>query len=218
MCSQMKRRNSFVLIEVLIATSLFVLMLVAIFGIFWRTTKTNESINRLRRANEQMVVAEAKLQSLFSNVTVDQTYRPYFYVESDASLVATIDNPMHTNPAFAGIVIAKLYLEEGALILATFPHITEENALPEIMEKETLLSNVSDFKMEFFLAPSNQSDASEEEATKKPPECSWTDSWLMEYETPPTLVKLTITKKNTGEFTLFFFIPEMVNAILYDRD
>ncbi len=213
----MKRRRSFVLIEVLIATSLFVLMLVAIFGIFWRTTKTNESINRLRRANEQMLVAEAKLQTLFSNVTLVQTYKPYFYTDSPTSLVATIDNTMQTIPAFSGIVISKLYLDEDELILATFPHITEEKSLPEIMEKETLLSGVSDFKMEFFLAPSSQADPSDEEAPKKPPECTWTDDWLAEYETPPTLVKLTITKKNTGEFSLFFYIPEMVNAILYDK-
>ena len=50
------------------------------------------------------------------------------------------------------------------------------------MRKEALLTNVTDFKMEFFFAPESEKEEKEnkddaEEPAKKPPMGSWTDTW-----------------------------------------
>lgn len=214
------RRRPFVLIEVIIATTLFILMLTAVFGIFWRTAKTTNSLNKLRIANEQLLVTQAKLQSTFSKVLFKKRYNPYFYIETDGNssqpaLIFTVDNLVQTSAELSGIVLTKLYVEDEQLMLATFPHIQE--GLPELMEKEALLSKVTNFKVELFLAPEPSKEAADEETTKKPPQGSWTDRWPKEYNQAPTLIKLTITKRSAGTFSLWFMLPEMVNTVLYEK-
>jgi len=216
-----QRRKSFVLIEVLVATGLFVLLLTAIFGIFWRTTKTNDALNKLRLANEQMVVTQAKLQSAFAHFSFAKSIRPYFFTEIDRnsglpSLVFTLEDMPQANSFIAPDLLAKLYIEDEQLVLASFPHLKKDTGLPTVMQKEVLLSGVTDIKMEFFL-PKEKEAKEEDETVKKPIMGSWSDSWLLEYNRPPALVKIELTKKNSDTFVLWFYIPQAINYILYDK-
>lgn len=215
------RKRSFILLEVLVSTGLFLLLVVAMFGIFWRTSTTNATLNSLRIANEQMLVAQAKLQTIFTNVTFVKSIRPYFYIEIERnsgqpSLICTIENPLQAYANFSGIALKKLYIEDDKLVLATFPHI--EEGIPEVLQKEILLSGVTKLGIELFLPPQSQSKVVDEneETVKKPPEGVWTDVWPKEYNQAPTLAKLRIERGNTGSFTLWFFMPYMIDAILYN--
>ncbi|MCE5294238.1 MAG: hypothetical protein LLF94_06450 [Chlamydiales bacterium] len=224
MCKHPKRR-SFVLIEVIVATSLFVMLLIVVFGIFASTTKTNAALSRLRQANEQLLVTQAKLQDYFSRVMFKKAIDPYFYQEIDRrsglpSLIFTIKAATQKIPELNGYPIIKLYVEDNQLIAATFPHSNLDSSL-SIMQKEALLSNVTDFKAQFFLAPESQKepkkdDVEEEETEKKAPTGTWTDTWLMEYDKAPTLIKLEITRKSSESCTLWFFITPMIQTVLYD--
>lgn len=197
-----------------------------IFGIFWRTSKTNTAINKLRVANEQMLITQAKLQDYFSKVIYLPSIRPYFFEEQDkrsgnASLIFTIDNDTQKDPEFCGYPIIKIYTEDDQLLLATFPHREIELGIPKIMRKEALLANVTDLKFEFFLAPESQKEEKKatetEETAQKPPMGIWTDTWLKEYDCAPTLIKLHITRGKADSCTLSFFIPTMINTVIYDK-
>ncbi len=218
-----RRKKSFILIEVLISTSLFVMLLAAIFGIFWRTSKTSAALNRLRIANEQVLVAQARLQTLFSKLSFMKTPKPYFFTERDKNsglrLVFTIELPVETDCAFSVDGLVKLYVEDNQLVVATFPYFEQEKGIPNMMQKEALLSNVTDFRIFCFLAPESQEEPakSEEETAKKPPEASWIDVWPIEYDRQPTLVKLEIERGKGNTYDLWFFVPRNVKTILYDK-
>lgn len=226
--SKRPKRKAYILIEVLVATSLFIMLLIAVFGIFWRTNKTNTSLNRLRVANEHMLITQATLQSLFSKASFDESAAPYFYAEIDKnsnlpSLIFTVEDVYQPSAEMSSNQLIKLYIEDNQLIVATFPHIKNHEGLPTIMQKEALLSNITDFKLEFFLAPASHKEEKaktqkdNEEETKKPPMGSWTDNWLYEYDCPPTLLKLQLTQAKSNSFTLWFFIPYGLDAIYYDK-
>lgn len=226
---KLHNRRSFVLIEVIVATSLFVMLLMVIFGIFWRTTKTNTALNKLRIANEQMLVTQSRLQQCFSSVEYTKGTRPYFFEEIDKksnlpSLVFTMEN-MQTDADFSGNPIAKIYVDKEQLVLALFPHFVLEYGIPKVMSKEALLNNVTNFRAYFFYGPESQNEEKkpkkedeEEDEKKEPPMGEWTDTWLPEYGRPPTLVKLEITRGKSEINTLYFFIPTMIKTILYDKD
>lgn len=226
--SKRPKRKAYILIEVLVATSLFIMLLVAIFGIFWRTNKTNTSINRLRVANEHMLITQATLQSLFSKISFKDSVGPYFYQETDKnsqlpSLIFTVDNIFQTSASITANLLIKLYIEDNQLVVATFPHLKNHEGLPTIMQKEALLSDITDFKIEFFLAPESKdgekvkTQEDDENLPKKPPTGTWTDNWPKEYDRLPSLLKLDITQAKSGSFTLWFYIPFGFDAIVYDK-
>lgn len=228
MSKPLRRRKAFILIEVLVATSLFVLMLTAIFGIFWRTAKTNHELNKLRIANEHLLITQARLQEVFSGITNKKSPKPYFYVEPNnlkngISLVFTTERLQEHEDVFSVDVIIKLYVEDGQLILATFPYFEEEEGIPNIMQKEALLSNVTDLKAEFFLGQESEQESQkkeekEEDTSKKPPRGRWTDMWLQEYDRTPNLVKLHIKREKSSSCTLWIFLPTTLNTIVYDKE
>ncbi|MBS0635421.1 MAG: hypothetical protein JSR37_08170 [Verrucomicrobia bacterium] len=217
------RKRSFILIEVLVSTGLFLLLVTAMFGIFWRSSKTNNAINKLRIVNEQMLIAQSKLQNIFSAATFVKSVQPYFFIEIERksgqpSLICTLDSPVQTHSDFSGITISRIYLEDDKLVVATFPHL--EEGIPEIIQKETLLSGVTKLDIELFFAPQSQEkivETENEETVKKPPEGVWTDVWPKEYNQAPTLAKLKIERGKAGNFTLYFFMPYMIDTILYGK-
>jgi len=222
------RRRSFILVEVLVSTMLFIMLLTVIFGIFWRTSKVNQSIAKIRTANEEMLLTQSRLQGLFSNMVFQELYRPYFFIENSKyanspSLVFTFENQIHTNYAFSNIVLGKLYLEENKLCLGIFPHPKKADGPPKEMRKEVLLDGVTDLEFSFFLAPVDKDEEQEEaenkgnDKTKKAPSGRWTNDWLKDYEMPPTLVKLTVRKTNDEPYLFWFFLPNEIEAILYEK-
>jgi hypothetical protein len=209
---------------VLVATSLFVMLLAALFGIFWRTSKVNQSIAKLRTANEQMLLTQTRLQNILSNTVFQKAFRPYFFVEklkhaNSPSLVFTFENQIHTNYAFSNVVLGKLYVEDNQLCLGIFPHPKKAHGPPKEMRKEILLQAVADMRLEFFLAPEDKDEQQEEEQEqlKKPPQGLWTNDWLKEYEKRPTLIKLIVTKTSDEPYVFWFFIPNEIKPILYER-
>lgn len=216
------RRRSFALVEVLVATSLFVMLLIAIFGIFWRTAKVNQSINNLRVVNEQVLLAQARLQDIFARSDFYDAPNAYFFIEKAkssnfASLVFTFDNRPHVNHNFSNNVVGKLYVENETLYLATWPHHLAVKWPPTLMRKEALLEQVTDFHIELFLAPQPKDEEPTEEETKHPPpEGRWVTVWQKEYAQSATFVKLTISKQGAENLEMFFFIPNEITPILYD--
>lgn len=222
------QRKAFVLIEVLIATTLFIMLLAAIFGIFWRTSKINQSISQIRTANEEMLLTQSRLQGLFSNIVFQERHRPYFFVESNKyasspSLVFTFENQFHTNYAFSNVVLGKLYVEESKLCLAIFPHPKNADGPPKEMRKEQLLAGVKEIDFSFFLAPVDKDEEQEKEEDegdkkkKKPHHSEWLNDWLKDYERPPTLVKLKVLKTNGELYLFWFFLPNEIGPILYEK-
>lgn len=223
------KRKAYILIEVLVATSLFIMLLIAIFGIFWRTNKTSASLNQLRVANEHMLVTQATLQALFTKASFKSSCGPYFYSEIDKnsnlpSLIFTLEDLYQEDAEISHTQLIKLYVENGQLIVATFPHIKNHAGLPTILQKNALLSNITDLNFEFFLGPdSNQGIESrpkqeeDQDDVKKPPMGRWTQTWLSEYYRPPTLVKIELTQGKSDHFTLWFYLPFSINTIYYDK-
>lgn len=227
MCN--RRRRSFVLIEVLVATFLFVLLLTAIFSIFWRTAKVNQSIGHLRQVNERLLLTQNRLQNVFGCSIFQKSYRPYFFLEKTKfsqgpSLVFTFENEIQTHYAFSNVVLGKLFIEDNKLILAIFPHPKKPKGPPKEMRKEVLLDGIRNISFEFFLAPLSQEETQdgkqkeeEDEKSKKPPRGRWVSDWLKEYDARPTLIKIVVTKENRESYDFYFFIPNEVKPILYSK-
>lgn len=222
MCKH-KRRRAFVLVEVLIATSLFAVLLVSIFSIFWRTSKLSDTITQKRLGLEKVLLVETRLQKLFVNTIREKEHRPYFYIEpsrqnGSPSLVFTFDNQFHIDHYYSTTVLGKLYVENQNLYLSIWPH-PKKPVAPQEMRKELLLEKVANMSIELFAAPQNKEadDKQKEKGVNGPRPGQWTTVWSKEYETRPALVKITLEQLTRDEpVTLWFLLPDEIDIISFD--
>lgn len=222
MC-KLRRRRAFVLVEVLIATSLFAVLLVAIFSIFWRTSKLSDAITQKRLRIEQVLLIETKLQNVFNNIIHDEESRSYFYLEpsrqnGSPSLVFTFDNQFHVDYAYTTTVLGKLHVDNENLYLTIWPHFEDPKERPQNeMRKELLLEKVSDVSLELFASSESKDEKNQDKAVNGPRPVQWNTVWPKEYETRPSLIKLAITLKGQSvPITLWFMLPQEVKTISYD--
>lgn len=216
-----RRKSSFILIEVIIASSLFALLLSVVFGIFWYYSQLNQSLTKQRTSLEKLLIAQSRLQMAFTRSVFHKNCNRYFYIEepksdSGPSLIFTFHNIVEMETEFCETVLGKLYVEDEQLCLAMWPHKKNLTQVPTTMQKEHLLSNVTSFEIELFAIPTSKKRQSNKNEVQVP-EGKWISRWPVEYKRRPSLIKLTC-HRTTGEIVPFwFFIPNETQPIIYGK-
>lgn len=213
------RRHSFILIEVIIAISLFAILLSVLFGIFSSYIKTDQAITKARGRYEKLLLAQVKLQRVFAHTDFTDRDHNYFYLDADGSLVFTYDNSYEIATQFPNTVLAKLYVEdENKLQLAIWEHSEDHyETVPERFRKDFILDNVSDIEFEFFKAPFIQKDKAKKTKTEADPDIAqgrWVSTWEKKLKSAPTLLKITLKPEQT---TFWFVLPKEISPIVYDK-
>ncbi len=229
---QRQRRNSFILVEVIVGTILFAGLLAVMFGIFWRCSKINEIISQKRKQHEQILIVQGRLQDIFNNSMFHKATlrKSYFFIEDakmqgGQSLVFTYAHSGEAQEPFVSQLGAKIYVDdEKKLCLAAWPYTKKIYNLPETVRKEILLDNVDSLEIELFAGSEvdrekRSSSRKEKAPADKIEECKWLSVWPKEAERRPVLVRLTCHRNSSQLPPLYFtfFIPKQIYMILYNR-
>jgi hypothetical protein len=217
-------KRSFVLTEVLISVSLFAMLLCVMFGIFWRSTKVNETITKQRHFYEKLVVAQARLGAIISNsyFKISKDNPPFFFIEPaknsrGQSLVFRYENEIEPSSDFLLILGCKIYVDEDdCLSVASWLHEDPIKEIPEMVRKERLLAGVESLEIELFAPPLLKNKEPKEKEVQIP-RGFWVTSWPKEAEMRPALLKITAKRSAKGKEPLvfWFMIPKEIQTIIY---
>ena len=213
-----QRRRSFVLIEVVIAITLFALLMTVLFGIFSRYVSTDDALNKARARYEKLVLANTKLQRAFLKSLHSIPDHHYFYLDDANNLVFTYDNDIENHEQYPAGVLAKLYIDDkNNLSLAIWQHTNEkQEQCPDRFRKDIILENVSSVEYTFFKAPMEQKVKNTRTKTEEAPDVPqgrWVETWPRNLKVAPTLVKITLQPDNN---TFWFILPKEVKPAIYD--
>jgi len=190
------------LTELLIALTLFSLVLATFFSLFRHTMLATQKMKEAYYASQLARRAELRLQELFMKVACDPKARSYFYnatrregIKASQILVFSFYRKVAEPAIFSGNCLAKLYVEKGTLFLAMWPNPLNASHDSISMQKEKLFEHVSDVEIQFWAPPTVQNKPEKEQI----PRGQWLDKWLIEYEKMPALVRLTMNQKLPGK-------------------
>ncbi|HXF28228.1 MAG TPA: hypothetical protein VN457_00120 [Chlamydiales bacterium] len=214
------KKRAFSLAELLIAFSLFALIVSCLFGLLHYNLRVSNQMKEIHATYEQTRRVELRLQELFTSLSCKPKKGRYFFSHSKANkdsspqlLVFSFHRKVAEMPLFSGFCLAKLYLENGGLFLAMWPNPLTETSDPPPLQKEKLFEHVSAIKIEFWASPTTKGSPDETIPTNR-----WVDRWLKEYETLPTLVRITLTTQLPGKeahtVSFSFVIPNNIKAIV----
>ncbi|MBS0654345.1 MAG: hypothetical protein JSR46_01080 [Verrucomicrobia bacterium] len=213
----------FILVDVIIATSLFAILLAVMFGIFLRYSQANQFLKTQRLDCEKLLVVQSKLQNIFDRYQDKMDKEHYFYIEESKSggspsLIFTFDNGIDVDPQFSGDRLGKLYVASDALRFAYWPRGKNLDTIPVNMREEILLKEVTSLQIELFARAQPQVESKKnEKEEQKVIEGRWLTKWPMEYKRYPSLVKLTCRRTSGKDILFWFFLPIETGPIFYPK-
>jgi len=233
------RRSFLTLLEVLIAMSLTVIVLIVLNYFYRDLSQIDFAMDKTYRQTFQLRYLENRLADIFpKTLSPKQAKKDYFFFSGNdgnagmkpgsTNLVFLFDNGVVLDKNFANFVLARLYLDrENKLTLAIWPapERWEANVAPPI-KKEILLENVDSLSFEFFIPPEKNRKASEKlpdtkQVVAEPePKGSWTNAWSSDYRQIPALIRVKVARKinESEEKALFTFsLPNTEQTIVYDK-
>jgi len=221
------KKQPFVLVEFLIAFTLFSLVATTLFGVYAYTNYTNEQLRKIERKNEAIRYAHIKLQNLFCSLEgKGHNEKDIFYTtdthaspkESGTSLVFLCQNEGDRDHGFAATFLAKLFYDSSAKMLSCAewpdPHkfppgegtITRMRIMP-------ILDKVESVQFSFWLAPS-VGDQLGNTPFRQDELGVWLDEWKKEYKIMPTLMRIKIVRTGSPDpISFHFVVSENIGAI-----
>lgn len=165
------RRHYMTLMELLIATTLTMLLLVALATFYQQVEMLDTESERLQKENFQLRYVENRLSQIIPNTLSEKNFKSiknfHFFTSGDLngllaagkpSLVFVFDSGVSFNDKkTAERALARLYLDpQHHLCLAIWPSTEAKSKWQEghvEVSKEILLENVADLSFEFYVAP-----------------------------------------------------------------
>lgn len=175
---------------------------------------------RLDQARQEVLArqyAQTRLQTVFEGIDRSRQ-APAFYTETseekEKSLRAVFNQGIDPDPAYSGSVEGKIFLDrEGRLCLAMRPLVTEGGTEGEFLDdpkqkkrKEILFTGVREFSFEFLGKTKDFDPLKKEIAKPLNGELEWRSSWPKTARELPTMVRLTLRKKEKSEPVRFAFL------------
>lgn len=191
------KKRPYLLLEILVGLGLLSMLLSFLFISMAQSASFETKIEQSRKILLQRQSFQARLQDLFLSIKQSPAfYTQKFPKEPHDSLIALFDHGIDPDPAFSGLLSARLFIDsEHNLCLATWPESRDDSKRP--WRKEVLLSDVDRWDWEFF---------SHEETLHSRLPCAWTHHWPKTKQKNPMMVKLTISQKK-HTFSFAFFLP-----------
>ncbi|MBJ7449213.1 MAG: hypothetical protein JHC93_02510 [Parachlamydiales bacterium] len=223
----MKKRYA-LLLEALIALTLFTILCSVLFGAYRRlTTVKRESkvflekcldqghlqstmkilFNSLLRPDSETPKKNEKDQKEKKSINPDERF--YFYTAPPIpgetvglGLVFTFDNQLDISEEFSSSQIAHLFLDrEHNLKLAYWPSLWERDQ--NLFRQETLFKHVEKIEFEFYTPPYTNNDI-----IKDKPLPGYSSTWDNRFKELPTIVTLKIELENQERFDYRFVLHQ----------
>lgn len=160
-------KRPFTLIELIVALALSVGLFTFLFTTIQQTRRADQKAQEIIRP----IKREYALYQQLNRVIPEIEEKLYSDKES---LVFTYNNGIDKDPHFCSLVLARLYLDKGRLILATWPHPRWKDHTCRV---QVLSENVHRFTFKFLDPP------------------NWTKTRSKEEEELPAMIKFEIDKK-----------------------
>lgn len=218
------------LIEVLIATTLTMILLVAVTFFYRQMTILQRESEKLQKEQFQLSYLEKRLMGVIPKTLGSKSKDFYFYTSDELingfqSLVFTYNNGVQMEAEYSGNCLGRIFVDHNNnLVLATWPlKSRSENNINLQMKKEILIENISFLSFEFYVPPKKDRGEmvkSSVKLTEIVPENSWHQAWNTSYNQLPPMIKIHIKLKNnddTGDFSAFAFpLPNSDMVIFYE--
>ena len=231
----MRKKKSFILIEALIATSIFALLFITIFSIWQNWQEFDQVLYKKKHRQEKSLVLGTRLQNIFLNALTpkEKGKPPIFFFSQEGlannlnsqSLIFYYDHGADRGKVLSGKLLGKLYVDENqALQLILWPAPYKRDGIPEVYRQETLLEGVISIEFKFFRTADEKAKDTKDTKDKdsdEAPRLIWTSSWQKDYQLLPTLMSMKVTfsekKSNLDNLskTFWFIFPEEIGLICY---
>ncbi len=231
------------LIEVLIATSLTILLL-SVLGYFYRQTAwLDKETNRQQKEGFQQRYVETRLMQVIPNIERQFFYRNkehfYFFTDNELGTLSTGDyssllfvyktnTDIKTDQSVQ--TLGRLFVDKNQrLCLASWssPEMWEPSP-PLQARMEVLLDHVTSLHFSFFVPPEKDRSKIEKnlkgsrKERKVEPSADWIPEWKYEYQQLPPLMRIIVTQKfdhrdDSKETTFAFPLPNSTKVVFYEQ-
>jgi|GEM_PF-6159532 len=195
------KRRSFTLLELLIASSLFILLLGSFFSISTLVTTQKKLLQEKGSHIEERALFSLQIKNLLAQAThksIEQFHKDrahYFYTPEENVVVFTMNQGPNRDYHFGGEVLLRLFFdkEQEKLFFVLWPNpkkFPHHKNFSTQGKKYLLLSNVSSFSCSFL--------------DKEKKELVWQHIWKKEKEEHPLLLEIKLTHRGD---TLTFRYP-----------
>ncbi len=185
---QHRTKKTFLLLELLIALGLMSMLVLLLLSFMKQNLIVEKKMDQTRHLVLERQALQNRIQDLLLSIrsdTASSFYTQIFPKETHPSLILIFDHGVDPDPLFSGSIIGRLFIDENHnLSLALWPNDPDKK---QYFRKEVLLSNVSDFSMEFL----NES--------------FWKSSWP-KTEKIPSLLRISLTH-NHLRLQFAFILP-----------
>ena len=159
-----KYRHHVTLLEVLIATSLSIILITVVVYFYQQLSLINIKMDKTQNEQFQKRFAEYRLNAVLPKIVSPLNKEFHFFIspetqglfkENTQSLVFTFDNSVKLDKRMADLVIGRLFLDtDNRLTLATWPipKRWKENEPPP-MTKEIIMENINTLSFDFYYPP-----------------------------------------------------------------
>lgn len=205
------KKKPFLLLEILIALSLASILLFFLFSFFTQSVKLESKIQNVATQLLQKQKTHNLIQDYFISIAqiedMPSFYTKRFNNEKCDSLVFVFDHGIDPDPAFSGVILGKIFLdEESNLSICIWP-ILENKKIPNLWRKQTLLKNVENVTFSFIGDSKGQSDKEI---------FSWESSWPKEEQNIPLFMKMEV-KKQGQILSHVFLLPNQFPIATYNK-
>ncbi len=214
------RMRSFSILEVLIGSILFALIISSLF--FWiRSSQAASSkVETRRREIEHLQDCQVILQRFLESAQITST--GFFFTTNDTDnqkLIFTCTNEVDPDPNYSNTVLISLWRDSNKKFIMTMWPDPESEAFDETRQRSCiLLENVESLSWK-FLTPTQQDGYYSQNATpsdlKEPG--TWVNYWSHEMKQLPLAVSLQIKYGNLGTYPLTFILPSSSQPIVLER-
>lgn len=199
-----------ILFEIMVGLGLLSVLLSLLLSFFTSSAKMDQRIEKAQHALLERQHLQNRLQSVLTSIVPVEDkaslYTKAFKKDEDPNLVLYFDNGIDPDPAFSGPTLARVFLDQGSLCLATWPRDRQKMKKGPVRQ-EILLHNVSSFHFRFLVRNIDRS-------------IGWKNEWPQKERWEiPSIICLDIwhgiDKNEQPNLNLAFILPSQEPPIIY---
>lgn len=191
----------------LIGLSLTALLLTFLFSFLVSSVKVEEKLDRARKEILARGELQTRLQDVLSSISSGSLYTQQNQQELSPNLIAVFDNGIDPDPAFAGPVLTRIFLDENRDFCLAIRPLDNNN---KAWRKEILLPAVTKFEFRFLSSLSAKIE--KEQIYPINAAYCWRTAWSKQRSEIPSLIRLILEKE--GETIEFAFILPSVDPFV----
>lgn len=211
---KVQRTSYLTLIEIMISAALILFLAGSLMGFYRFALSTQTTAKKLGIEAMQTLYTREHLANILTNTTAKKENKPFWFYTNEQngqfSLIFTYDSGAKADPLFSNTVLGRLFLQNGKLILLTWPTLPSAREPHAPMLLEVMAENIESIQWSFYnLTETNKTETPIANEIDKQ---GWADQWPIEKDKLPALIRLKIKQKNKKEelftFPLNNFTPQ----------